>query len=103
MSSIVLECPEKKNVEQLDEGERIMKAIPIALTALSLFMDATPVSARDYGRRDRDYSWHDYDCRRYNRLTDRKAVVVNHVGTLCPPGDVIKKYGWPGWRRVPFI
>jgi hypothetical protein len=81
----------------------MMKAILIALAALSLFMGVTPVSARDYGRRDRDYSWRDYDCRRYNRLMDRKAVVVNHVGRLCPPGDFIKNYAWPGWRQVPFI
>jgi hypothetical protein len=90
-------------LNDVDEGECIMKATPIALAALSLFMGATPVSARDYGPRDRDYSWRDYDCRRYDRLTDRKAVVVNHVGRLCPPGNLIKSYAWPGWRRVPFI
>ena len=80
-----------------------MKAGLVALAALCLLTAATPVSARDHGRRDRDYSWRDYDCRRFNRLTDRKAVVVNHVDRLCPPGDVIKNYAWPEWRRVPFI
>jgi hypothetical protein len=81
-----------------------MKATLIALTALSLFMGATPVSARDYGRRDRDYSWRDYDCRRYNRLTDRHAAGVATIyhGRLYP-GDVTKNYAWRGWRRAPFI
>ena len=81
-----------------------MKATLIALAALSLFMGATPVSSKDSGRRGRDYSWRDYDCRRYNRLTDRHAVVVNdvYVGRFCP-GDFTKTYGWRGWRRVPFI
>jgi hypothetical protein len=53
-----------------------MNATLMALTALSLLIGATPVAAKDYGRRDRDYSWRDYDCRRYNRLTDRHGVVV---------------------------
>lgn len=72
-----------------------MKATLIALAALSLFIGATPVSARDY-------SWRDYDCRRFNRLTDRHAVAINYVGRLYP-GDVIRNYAWRGWRRVPFI
>jgi len=83
----------------------MMKTTLTAFMALSLFMGAvgtTPVSAKDSGRRDRDYSWRDYDCRRYTRLTDRHAVVVNDVGRFCP-GDFTKTCGWRGWRRVPFI
>jgi hypothetical protein len=81
-----------------------MKATLIALTALSLFMGATPVSARDYGRRDRDYSWRDYDCRRYYRLTDRHAAGLATIyhGRLYP-GDVIVTYGWRGGCWAPFI
>lgn len=71
----------------------MMKATLIALAALSLFMGATPVSARDY-------SWRDYDCRRYNRLT--AGVGMNYVGRLYP-GDFIRNYAWRGWRRAPFI
>jgi hypothetical protein len=70
-----------------------MKATLIALTALSLFGGATPISARDY-------SWRDYDCRRYNRLTASVGAIYH--GRLYP-GDVITGYGWRGWRRAPFI
>ena len=72
-----------------------MKVALITLTALSLFIGATPISARDY-------SWRDYDCRRHNRLTDRHAAVINYVGRLYP-GDLIKSHASRGWRRVPFI
>lgn len=74
-----------------------MKATLIALAAVSLlvslFLGAMPASARDY-------SWRDYDCRRYNRLT--AGVGTHYIGRLYP-GDVIKSYAWRGWRRPPFI
>jgi len=70
-----------------------MKATLIALATMSLFLGATPVSARDT-------SWRDYDCRRYNRLT--AGVGTHYIGRLYP-GDVIKSYAWRGWRRPPFI
>jgi hypothetical protein len=77
-----------------------MKTGLIALVALCLLTAATAVSAQDYGRRDRDYSWRDYDCRRYNRLT--AGVGINYVGRLYP-GDFVKNYAWRGWHRTPFI
>jgi hypothetical protein len=77
-----------------------MKTNLIAPAALCFLTAATPVFAQDYGRRDRDYSWRDYDCRRYNRLT--AGVGMNHVGRLYP-GDFIRTYAWRGWRRAPSI
>jgi hypothetical protein len=87
-------------IDPQEQRRTIMKAGLVALAALCLLTAATPVSARDYGRRDRDYSWRDYDCRRYNRLT--AGVGTYYVGRLYP-GDIIKSYAGGGWRWAPSI